>query len=75
MAMSDPNDFALPYIMAIERALIERLKMLLGRVPTNAEVAANCSLLTWPDGRREYQWRGQTILRVDALYGAKWKQP
>ena len=62
------------YLAKIEEALITRIEILLGRVPTNEEIAKRCQLDIHPDGRREYKWDGQTILRADGLFGGKWEQ-
>lgn len=61
------------YEKMIDDALIERVEVILGRVPSNQEIAAHCYRINYPDGRREYTWSGQTILKVDALFGARWQ--
>lgn len=52
---------------AVEAELVKQVEGIEGRVPSNEEVAKHgfCGIL--PDGRREYKWRGNTILIVHPM--------
>lgn len=46
----------------IEAELIRIIEIIEGRVPSNAEIALHGQRATYPDGKSEWKWRGQTIL-------------
>lgn len=56
------------YREGVEAALVERLEIYLGRVPSDDEVKKHAFCGIYPDGRREYKWKGETFLRMAPIF-------
>lgn len=56
------------YCEQTENLLVERLEILLGRVPSDDEVKQHGFCGIHPDGTREYKWKGETFLRVAPIF-------
>lgn len=56
------------YVESVEIELLKRLEIHLGRVPSNDELKQHGTCVIWPDGAREYQWKGETILKVAPIF-------
>ena len=47
-----------------DQLLIGRVEEIEGRVPTNHEIKQHAFCGLYPDGRKEYKWKGVAILTV-----------
>lgn len=56
------------YHEGLESALVERLEIHLGRVPTNEEVKRYGACIISKDGTRTYSWRGNVFLSVAPFF-------
>ena len=56
------------YCEQTEALLVERLEILLGRVPSDDEVRKHGFCGIHPDGTREYKWKGETFLKVLPIF-------
>lgn len=52
------------YVYECECLLVGHLEILLGRVPSNNEIRQHGLCGIHPDGTREYQWKGETFLKI-----------
>lgn len=48
----------------LELSLIGAIEELIGRVPSDEEIEARLHRMEAGDGWQEYQWDGETVLRV-----------
>jgi len=56
------------YVQQTERLLVERLEIHLGRVPSDDEVKQHAFCGIYPDGTREYRWKGEPFLRIAPIF-------
>lgn len=61
---SAETEFARQIARLTEGCLIHSLEIIEDRVPTDGEVRQHLHCAIYPDGRKEWKWRGQTILRM-----------
>lgn len=61
-------DMAAQQIMETEWLLVERLEILLGRVPSDDEIRQHGFCGIYPDGTREYRWKGEPFLRIAPIF-------
>lgn len=56
------------YVQQTERLLVERLEIHLGRVPSDDEIRQHGFCGIYPDGTREYRWKGEAFLRIAPIF-------
>lgn len=67
--MKSASDMAAQQIMEqTERLLVERLEILLGRVPSDDEIRQHGFCGIYPDGTREYRWKGEPFLCIAPIF-------
>ena len=67
--MKSATDKAARQIMEqTERLLVERLEIHLGRLPSDDEIRQHGFCGIYPDGTREFKWKGETFLRIAPIF-------
>lgn len=56
------------YLEGLKSALVERLEIHLGRVPSDDEIRQHGFCGIYPDGTREYRWKGEPFLRIAPIF-------